>query len=84
VARATYLGRRDTEDAVATLLERAMLVSSVDGQLNLTEAGRHLREAIWTRWQDFQQHQVAAIPESDLRATFRTLSTLIAQNRTAS
>jgi flavin reductase (DIM6/NTAB) family NADH-FMN oxidoreductase RutF/DNA-binding MarR family transcriptional regulator len=83
VARATYLGQRDTEDAVATLLERAMLVSSEDGQLTLTEAGRRLREAIRTRWQDFQQHQVAGIPETDLRATFRTLSKLIAQNRTA-
>jgi flavin reductase (DIM6/NTAB) family NADH-FMN oxidoreductase RutF/DNA-binding MarR family transcriptional regulator len=82
VARATYLGQRDTEDAVATLLKRAMLVSSEDGQLILTEAGRRLREAIRTRWQDFQQHQVAGIPESDLRATFRTLSKLIAQNRT--
>jgi DNA-binding MarR family transcriptional regulator len=71
------------EDAVATLLERAMLVSSADGKLILTEAGRRLREAIRMRWQDFQQRQVAGIPESDLRATFRTLSKLITQNRTA-
>jgi flavin reductase (DIM6/NTAB) family NADH-FMN oxidoreductase RutF/DNA-binding MarR family transcriptional regulator len=84
VARASYLGQRDTEDAVDTLLERAMLVSSTDGQLTLTAAGRRLREAIRTRWQDFQQRQVAGIPEQDLRATSRTLSKLIAQNQTAS
>jgi flavin reductase (DIM6/NTAB) family NADH-FMN oxidoreductase RutF/DNA-binding MarR family transcriptional regulator len=83
VARATFLGQRDTEDAVATLRERAMLVRSGDGRLALTEAGRRLREAIRTRWQDFQQRQVAGIPESDLRAASRTLAKLIAQNRAA-
>ncbi|WP_245459977.1 flavin reductase [Mesorhizobium sp. M1B.F.Ca.ET.045.04.1.1] len=83
VARATYLGQRDTEDALATLVERGMLVSSADGQLVLTEAGRHRREAIRTRWQNFQKDQLEGIPEADLRATLRTLSKLIAQNRPA-
>jgi DNA-binding MarR family transcriptional regulator len=56
----------------------------MEGRLTLTAAGRRLREAIRTRWQDFQQRQVAGIPEQDLRATSRTLSKLIAQNQTAS
>ena len=81
VARATYLGQRDTEDALATLVERGMLVNSTDGQLILTEAGRHRREAIRKRWLDFQKDQLATISEVDRRATLRTLSKLIGQNR---
>ncbi|CDX51007.1 FMN reductase (NADH) NtaB [Mesorhizobium plurifarium] len=81
VARATYLGQRDTEDALATLVERGMLVSSADGQLILTEAGRLRREAIRKRWEDFQKDQLASISEGDRRATLRTLSKLIEQNR---
>ncbi|UCI34551.1 flavin reductase [Mesorhizobium sp. B4-1-4] len=83
VSRATYLGQRDTEDALATLVERGMLVNAVDGQLILTEAGRQRREAIRRRWQDFQKDQLAGIPDGDVRATLRTLSKLIAQNRAA-
>ena len=82
LAQTTYLGQRDTEDAVATLAARGMLVSAADGRLSLTEAGRHLREAIRARWQAFQQQQLAGIPEADVRATSRTLSKLVAQNRT--
>lgn len=82
LARATYLGQRDTEDAISALAERSMLLTSADGGLTLTQIGRQLREAIRNRWQDFQNQEVEGIPEADLRATFRTLSKLIARNRT--
>jgi flavin reductase (DIM6/NTAB) family NADH-FMN oxidoreductase RutF/DNA-binding MarR family transcriptional regulator len=81
VARATYLGQRDTEDALATLVEGGMLVGSADGRLILTEAGRSRREAIRKRWQDFQKDQLASISAGDRRATLRTLAKLIEQNR---
>lgn len=82
LALATYLGQRDTEDAISALAQRSMLTSSADGGLTLTESGRHLREVIRARWQHFQQQEVAGIPEVDLRTTYRTLSKLIARNRT--
>ncbi|TIT80686.1 MAG: flavin reductase [Mesorhizobium sp.] len=81
VARVTYLGQRDTEDALATLAERGMLVSGTAGELTLTGAGKRLREAIQTRWRNFQRDQMAGIPEADLRTTQKTLSKLISQNR---
>lgn len=80
LAEATYLGQRDTEDAIADLLRRGLLVSEA-GKLSLTPAGREVREAIRTRWRDFQQAQIAGIPEADLRSTIRTLSKLISQNK---
>lgn len=82
LAAATHLGQRDTEDAISELLERGLLVAS-NGGYALTEAGRHLRIAIQTRWIAFQHAQIAGIPEADLRATIRTLSKLIDQNTIA-
>lgn len=83
VARAAYLGQRGTEDAVAWLAGRGMLATSGDGQLTLTEAGGRLRESIRARWRAFQRQQLAGIPDADMRATARTLSRLIGQNRAA-
>ncbi|MCP8894715.1 flavin reductase [Shinella daejeonensis] len=81
LAAATYLGQRDTEDAVAELSRRSLLTNT-GGSLSLTPAGRQVREAIKRRWQDFQQAQIAGIPEADLKSTIRTLSKLIDQNKT--
>jgi flavin reductase (DIM6/NTAB) family NADH-FMN oxidoreductase RutF/DNA-binding MarR family transcriptional regulator len=82
LAEATFLGQRDTEDAIAELLSRTLLVSE-DGKLFLTPSGRQVREAIRTRWEDFQQAQIASIPAGDLKSTIRTLSKLISQNTNA-
>lgn len=80
LAAATLLGQRDTEDAIAELLERDLLVG-FEGRWSLTDAGRRLREAVRARWLSFQQAQIAGISEADLRSTIRTLSRLIDQNR---
>jgi flavin reductase (DIM6/NTAB) family NADH-FMN oxidoreductase RutF/DNA-binding MarR family transcriptional regulator len=81
LAAATYLGQRDTEDAITELVRRSLLVNN-QGQLSLTPEGRKVREAIKRRWQDFQQAQIAGIPEADLKSTIRALSKLIDQNKT--
>ncbi|MDK4732999.1 flavin reductase [Rhizobium sp. CNPSo 3490] len=81
LAAATYLGQRDTEDAIAELVRRSLLVNN-QGHLSLTPEGRKVREAIRRRWQDFQQAQIAGIPEPDLKSTIRALSKLINQNKT--
>jgi DNA-binding MarR family transcriptional regulator len=83
LATATYLGQRDTEDAVAELRRRNLLYSGPDGLVILTEAGRKIREAIWSRWQDFQHSQIAGISDPDLRSTIRTLQELISRNQSA-
>lgn len=82
IGAATFLGQRDTEDAIAELLQRGLVVSSQRGFV-LTGLGRHRREAVRTRWHDFQQAQIAEIPEADLKSTIRTLSKLIDQNSMA-
>ncbi|MDQ0474341.1 flavin reductase [Labrys wisconsinensis] len=82
LAAATLLGQRDTEDAISELLARGLLVSFESG-FSLTDAGRHLREAVRSRWVAFQHAQIAGIPEADLRSTIRTLSKLIDKNRIA-
>ena len=82
LAAATLLGQRDTEDAISELLERGLLIDS-GGGYSLTDAGRHLRVAIQARWIAFQHAQIDGIPEADLRATIRTLSKLINQNKIA-
>lgn len=83
VAADTLLGQRDTEDAIAELLGRGLLVDSGAGYYSLTDAGRELRVAIKSRWVAFQHAQIAGIPDADLRATIRTLSKLIEQNTIA-
>ncbi|WP_429809052.1 flavin reductase [Ensifer sp. B1-9] len=82
LAAATHLGQRDTEDAISELLERELLIGT-EGGYSLTDAGRNLRVAIKARWLAFQHAQIAGIPEADLRATIRTLSKLIDQNKMA-
>ncbi|MGP4688015.1 flavin reductase [Agrobacterium pusense] len=80
VAAATYLGQRDTEDAITELLKRSLVVDH-QGHLSLTPEGKKVREAIKRRWQDFQQAQIAGISEPDLNSTIRALSKLIDQNK---
>lgn len=80
VSSATFLGQRDTEDAINALISRQLLTNN-QGHLSLTPAGRQVREAIWKRWQEFQKAQVAAIPDAELKSTIRTLSILIDQNK---
>lgn len=82
LAAATLLGQRDTEDALAELRGRGLLEGS-DNSLALTTEGRRVREAVLARWKVFQEAQISGIPENDLRATIRTLSTLIDRNSVA-
>jgi len=81
LATATFLGQRDTEDAVAELRRRDLLRKGATGGVVLTEAGRTIREAIRSRWQEFQRDQIAGITDPDLSSTIRTLAKLISRNQ---
>lgn len=80
LAAATFLGQRDTEDAIAELIGSGLVIGSAGG-FTLTGSGRSRREAVRERWQRFQQAQIAQISETDLRSAIRVLNTLIEQNR---
>ncbi|MER8427895.1 flavin reductase [Mesorhizobium sp. M1403] len=81
VARETYLGQRDIEDAITSLRTKSLLTSGPAGKLILTDGGHQLREAIGQRWQKFQMDQVAGIQEQEMQIALRTLKKLISQNR---
>lgn len=80
LARATYLGQRHVEDALADLAAKSLIATDAEGRVALTDAGRRVREAIRRHWLAFQERQVAGIAPADLDTTIRTLKTLIARN----
>ncbi|MBN9004029.1 MAG: flavin reductase [Rhizobiales bacterium] len=73
LVRATFLGRREAEDAVAELLQRGLVVRALDETLTLTDAGSERREAIGMRTAGFEAEQMKGIPEADVAAGRRFL-----------
>ncbi|WP_262272167.1 flavin reductase family protein [Microvirga yunnanensis] len=80
LVRTTYLGERDAEDAVADLINRSYLARDANGGLTLTPAGRERREAIRSRWEDFQTQQTSGLSEADMHCAQRVLMSLIERN----
>ena len=80
LARTSYLGKRDTEDAVAELVERSFVASSPDGTITLTPAGRKCREAVRSRAAEFEEEQLAGLTKEEIAKARKFLSRLISRN----
>ncbi|WP_246252708.1 flavin reductase [Allomesorhizobium camelthorni] len=78
VARKTYIGIRDAEDALAELCLKDQVVRVGNGDYTLTQAGRERREAIKRRWLDFQSEEMSGISQGELNAASSALSKLLA------
>jgi flavin reductase (DIM6/NTAB) family NADH-FMN oxidoreductase RutF/DNA-binding MarR family transcriptional regulator len=81
LARTIYLGKRDTEDALAELAERSFVIGSPDRTIRLSPAGRKCREAVLARAADFEEEQLAGLTEEEIVKAKRFLSLLISRNR---
>lgn len=84
LARETYLGQRDIEDALGELQRKAMLHKDSDGGLRLTAEGERARLAIRERWQAFQKAQLEGTSASELKITLATLDRLLGRQKAAS
>ncbi|WP_260430625.1 flavin reductase [Burkholderia cenocepacia] len=81
VARQTYLGQRDVEDAVTWLAQKALLIRAADGGVRLTDAGLALRQSIRARWIAFEDAQLDGVSAADIAVLMRTLTRLVERTR---
>lgn len=79
IARQTYLGQRDVEDAITELAQRALLTRVENGGVHLTKSGLALREAIRERWIAFQETQLEGSSPAEVAVLIRVLSRMVAQ-----
>lgn len=71
-----YLGGRDTEDTVASMLLRGDLRRDSSGLLSLTDKGRARADDMSVRVEQFEREMVNDLSAQDLAATRRVLGTL--------
>lgn len=80
LARTIYLGTRDTEDAVAELVERSFAIVSPDRTIKLSPAGQKRREAVLARAAEFEKEQLAGLTKEEIVKAKKFLSRLISRN----
>lgn len=83
LARETYLGQRDVEDALGELQRKDMLQRDADQGLRLTALGERQRISIRDRWHAFQKAQLAGTSAHDLKVTLATLDRLLGRQALA-
>jgi 4-hydroxyphenylacetate 3-hydroxylase, reductase component len=83
LARTIYLGKRDTEDAVADLAERSFVTTCPDHTIRLSPAGRKRREAMLVRATEFEEEQLAGLSREEIAKAKKFLSRLISRNTPA-
>jgi DNA-binding MarR family transcriptional regulator len=79
ISRRMYLGRREVEDALAECVSRGEIELLPSGLYTLTELGSERRRAMLVYLKQYQQEQLAGIPDSDLQSTRRVLEKLVAE-----
>ena len=77
LAKATYLGRLELDDALRELDSKEMLVRESDGSFRLNDRGERQRLSVRDRWHDFQRAQLAGASEKELKLTLLTLQRLL-------
>jgi len=80
LARTIYLGKRDTEDAVADLAERSFVMIGPDRTAVLSSAGRKRRQAMLARASEFEEEQLAGLTKEEIMKAKKFLSRLISRN----
>jgi flavin reductase (DIM6/NTAB) family NADH-FMN oxidoreductase RutF/DNA-binding MarR family transcriptional regulator len=80
LARTIYLGKRDTEDAVADLAERSFVTISPKRTISLSSGGRKRREAMLARATEFEEEQLAGLTREEIVKAKKFLSRLISRN----
>lgn len=80
LARTIYLGKRDTEDAVADLAERSFVTISPNRTIGLSPAGRKRREAMLARAREFEEEQLAGLTKEEIARAKKFLSRIISRN----
>ncbi len=80
LVRATYLARRDGEDAVAELAESFLVQRGPDGRLSLTAAGRARRETILERVAKFESDRTSGLSEAKIACGRQFLKALISRD----
>jgi len=75
LARKTFLGSRDTEDALGEMVEKG-IVRRTGNVYRLTEPGLALRENVRRRWQQFESEELAGLSEAEIAETARILHRL--------
>lgn len=83
LARTIYLGKRDTEDAVADLAERCFVMMSPDRTIRLSSGGRKRREAMLARATEFEEEQLEGLTREEIVKAKKFLSRLISRNTPA-
>lgn len=77
IERTTYHGVRDTEDALADLLDKGHIACTADGTWSITARGSSKRAAIRRRWKQFQADELSGVPKDDISAGLRLLNNLV-------
>lgn len=77
LVQATYLGRRDAEDAISGLVERKLVRRDASARLSLTPEGTERRLAISRRWTRFQSEQLDGIPAGDIAVARDVLEKMV-------
>jgi flavin reductase (DIM6/NTAB) family NADH-FMN oxidoreductase RutF/DNA-binding MarR family transcriptional regulator len=77
LVQTSFLGQREAEDTVATLIERKLVRRDVLERLSLTVEGEKRRLAVRERWLRFQEDELRKIPAGDIEVVRRTLLRLI-------
>jgi hypothetical protein len=80
VARTTYLGERDAEDATEELVNRSYLMLDPEGGLVATTEGKRVRAALGKRWEEFVAQQMAGLSEADRTGFDRVLTRIVERN----
>ncbi|CAM2188495.1 FMN reductase (NADH) NtaB [Paraburkholderia sacchari] len=78
IARQTYLGQRDVEDAIMELTQKSLLTRVENGGVQLTKSGLALREAIRERWVAFQETQLEGISPAEIAVLIHVLGRMVA------
>lgn len=72
IARKTFLGSRDTEDALAEMQEKNIVARNGD-TYRLTESGSALRENVRRRWLQFQNEELSGLSLQQVEDTTNVL-----------
>jgi flavin reductase (DIM6/NTAB) family NADH-FMN oxidoreductase RutF/DNA-binding MarR family transcriptional regulator len=72
LGRKTFLGSRDTEDALAEMQQKNIVIRQ-ENTYRLTEAGSVLRENIRSRWLQFQNEELSGLTASQIAETTEVL-----------
>lgn len=76
LARKTFLGAANTEDAVAQMIGMGLVARKSDGTFRLTEKGYARREAIRLRWLEFQSFELEGLSKAQIQTATDVLGYL--------